>query len=64
MSEKRDSDGRANRRVMGGSALLLSVGLALAGTVDATIGGVAIVAGWCGLLLSIHQIGRSTSARN
>ena len=51
---------RSTLRVAGGASVL---GLALAGTVSRTLGGVLLVAGWLAFVYALHSFGRAGSER-
>ncbi len=48
-------------RLMGGAAAGIAVGVGVAGSVNPTVGGIVIVAGWLAMLAGIHQYGRAGS---
>ena len=49
------------RRYLGAAALVI-LGLAVAGSVDRTTGGVILILGWAAGILGLHRLGRAGSA--
>ena len=45
------------------AVLAIAGGLAVAGTLDRTTGGVILLAGWIGAIVSLHRLGRTGSNR-
>jgi hypothetical protein len=45
------------------AVLTIAAGLAVAGSVDRTAGGVILLAGWIGAIASLHRLGRTGSNR-
>ena len=50
------------RRYLGAIALI-TLGLAVAGSVDRTTGGVIMLAGWIAGIVGLHRLGRAGSRR-
>lgn len=53
---------RAKRHLLGACAAI-GGGLAVAGTVDRTAGGVLVLVGWLAAVVSLHRLGRTGSDR-
>jgi hypothetical protein len=49
-------------RLVVGAAILVAVGLSLAGSLSQTAGGVVLVAGWLLFIFALHRYGRVGSA--
>ena len=52
---------RRARRALALATLVTAGGLAVAGTVDRTLGGVITVAGWVVLVFALHALGRAAA---
>ena len=52
---------RTARRALAVATLVTAGGLAVAGTVDRTLGGVITVAGWVVLVFALHALGRAAA---
>jgi hypothetical protein len=52
---------RVARRALAVATLVTAGGLAVAGTVDRTLGGVITVAGWVVLVFALHALGRAAA---
>lgn len=50
---------RAARAQLVLGAGIVAVGLAVAGTVDRSIGGVVLLAGWLVAMMGLHRLGRA-----
>lgn len=57
-----DAFERAKRTLLGALAATVA-GLAIAGTVHKTLGGVIVVAGWAASIASLHRLGRAGSVK-
>ena len=51
------------RRLLAMALAVTAIGIAIAGTMDRTAGGVLVVAGWLALIASLHAFGRAGSTR-
>ena len=49
------------KRVYLVTAAAIAVGLAIAGSVDRTIGGAVVLAAWAGGVMALHRLGRAGS---
>lgn len=56
-----DAWSKAKRSLVVSSGLIAG-GLAVAGSIDTRTGGVLLLAGWAGALLSLHRLGRAGRA--
>ena len=52
------------RTLLTRAAAATAIGVAIAGTMSRTSGGVIIVLGWLALVYSLHAFGRAGSSRN
>ena len=52
---------RSARRALAVATLVTASGLAVAGTIDRTLGGVITVAGWVVLVFALHALGRAAA---
>ena len=52
---------KTKRRYLGAAALVI-LGLAVAGSVDRSTGGVILLVGWIAGILGLHRLGRAGSA--
>ena len=52
---------RGARRALAVATLVTAFGLAVAGTIDRTLGGVITVAGWLVLVFALHALGRAAA---
>lgn len=60
--DKRAAAARTATHLLVGGAAVVAAGLAITGTVDATIGGAITLAGWAGMLFGLHRFGRLGAA--
>jgi hypothetical protein len=60
-SEQGDRVYETTKRMFVGFTATIAVGLAVAGTLDRTTGGVILLVGWLGCLLGLHRMGRAGS---
>ena len=51
----------STKRLYVGAAVLVTAGLAVAGSVDRTAGGVILLTGWIAGILGLHRLGRAGS---
>jgi hypothetical protein len=49
------------RRLLAAGSVVTAAGIAIAGTVERTAGGVTVVVGWALLVYGIHAFGRAAS---
>jgi len=62
-ADRRASEGAGARRLYVGAAVGIAVGLAIAGSLDQTAGGVVVLASWLTAIAALHKLGRAGSDR-
>jgi hypothetical protein len=60
-SEDREKLYEATKRRYLGAIALVTLGLAVAGTLDRTVGGLILLAGWIAAIMGLHRLGRAGS---
>lgn len=60
---EREQDYEKAKRLFAIAAVAIASGLAVAGTVDRSAGGVLLLAGWISGIVALHRLGRTGSVR-
>jgi len=62
--EQEDEPFARARRMLVGAATAIAAGLAIAGSVERTVGGVVVAVGWVLAVGALHRLGRAGSRRS